>query len=75
MDALRQALKERVVTVVFTKRDGSQRTMKCTQRQHEVETVGTVGGGRPTPVDNLAVIDVEIMQWRSFKLDSVISWE
>ena len=60
------------VTVIFTKKDGTERTMNCTLQEgvvvpHENKT-------DKTKVENdevLAVWDIDKSAWRSFRLDSI----
>lgn len=78
MDELKELLKTSVVNVTFTKVDGTERKMVCTLSESflhdkkattiEVENVKTVN-------DNIfTVYDLEKDAWRSFRLDSVISY-
>lgn len=62
-------LEERPVEIVFTKKDGTERTMKCTlQEKYLPETVGT---GKTKSDEVLAVFDLEKEGWRSFRWDSI----
>jgi hypothetical protein len=62
-------LEEQPVEIVFTKKDGTERTMKCTlQEKYLPETVGT---GKAKNEDALAVFDLEKEGWRSFRWDSI----
>ena len=72
---LKGVLREGVVTITFTKKNGDERVMKCTlnaeqlpQIQKEATEVSEV---RQTSNTSLAVFDVETQGWRSFKWDSV----
>jgi len=66
---LTDLLIERPVEIVFTKKDGTERIMKCTlQEKYLPETVGT---GKPKNEDVLAVFDLENDGWRSFRWDSI----
>lgn len=71
-------LKEGIVEVVFTKKDGTQRTMICTLMEEYIPPVflnGTEQMEKKTRAFNpdvLAVVDLEAKAWRSFRLDSVI---
>lgn len=63
-------------TVTFTKRDGSTRVMKCTLQegvaiphQHTTDRVKEVN---PSV---LPVWDIESSAWRSFRLDTITSFE
>lgn len=70
---LRDRLKEEVLVVTFTKKDGSERRMVCTLQQDFLpETTGTSSGGYEGIT---AVYDVEADGWRSFRDDSVIKVE
>lgn len=62
-------LEERSVEIVFTKKDGSDRTMKCTLMEKFLPE--TVGSDRPRSDDALAVYDLEKEGWRSFRWDSI----
>jgi len=72
---LKGHLREGVVTVTFTKKNGDERVMKCTlngeqlpQIQKEATEVSEV---RQTSNTSLAVFDVEAQGWRAFKWESV----
>ena len=62
------------ITVVFTKADGTERTMRCTlleklipkEKQPKSETPNS-----STPGPAIRVFDVEKEEWRSFRWDSV----
>ena len=62
------------VTVVFTKKDGSERTMKCTTNANMVpkleESTDTKREKKPNE-DVMSVYDLEAAGWRSFRWDSV----
>ncbi len=62
-------LEERSVEIVFTKKDGTERTMKCTLMEKILPE--TVGSDRPRSDDALAVYDLEKEGWRSFRWDSI----
>jgi len=74
-----QQLHNGVVSVVFTKADGSTRTMKCTlQDEYLPEQVLLLEGEeakpkRVMPESLVTVWDVEANGWRSFHIDSVQS--
>jgi len=72
---LKGRLREGVVTITFTKKNGDERVMKCTlngeqlpQIQKEATEVSEV---RQTSNTSLAVFDVEAQGWRAFKWESV----
>ena len=57
------------VEVTFIKRDGTERIMKCTlQEEYLPETVGDI---RKKNEDALAVYDLDMKDWRSFRWDSI----
>jgi len=74
---LRDTLKENVVLVTFTKKDGTVRTMRCTLKadllpaQTDVEE--QVQKKAPS-LESLAVWDLEKAAWRSFRFDSIIAF-
>lgn len=57
------------VEVTFTKKDGTERIMKCTLQEEYLPE--TVGGERKKNEDSLAVYDLDMEGWRSFRWDSV----
>ena len=69
-----EAARQGIITVRFTKKNGDERTMKCTllseylPQQKDIEEVSTKENS-----NLLAVWDVEANGWRSFRIDSVIS--
>jgi hypothetical protein len=70
---LRELLRTDVATVVFSKKDGTKRTMICTTSSEylpEAPSVPSVVS--PTVV---TVWDLEQSGWRSFRFDSVKSIE
>lgn len=76
---LKGVLLTNVCTVTFTKKDGSERVMKCTLDpeslppiQKEATEVSEV---RQKSQDALAVFDVERQEWRSFRYDSIKKFE
>ena len=72
---LKQLLADGVVTVKFTKKDGTDRSMVCTLSQRVIPTEYAPKGedNREKSGDALAVFDVEKEGWRSFRWDSVKS--
>lgn len=71
----KRTLKENVCIVTFTKKDGTDRTMKCTLKSDLlpaiVEQSETEKKERAENTSVLAVFDLEADGWRSFRLDSV----
>lgn len=85
---IKEALKEGICTVVFTKTDGTERSMRCTLKQDMIPqdpnkiTNPSLNQAQPNPPkkrvktdNNLSVWDVEKKAWRSFNLPSVIKWK
>ena len=78
---LKEILSNTVSTVVFTKIDGTEREMKCTLLPEYLPTKPVVEGQqllteslpKAENLSTLAVWDLEINGWRSFRIDSVKS--
>jgi hypothetical protein len=75
--ALKEQLKNGVVTVVFEKKDGTERTMRATLSDNYVpQVLSEYDGQEAKPAKQLndnvqAVWDIDSEGWRSFRLDSV----
>jgi hypothetical protein len=71
-DFLRGLLKTNTVELVFTKKDGSMREMKCTLREDKIPDSAKPKGSnkRPNP-NSIAVFDLDEQAWRSFRFDSI----
>lgn len=77
INELRDLLKTDLVTVNFTKLDGTKREMHCTTLPEYLPPVKEVNTNikyRPSPVI-ITAWDLEQNEWRSFKFDSVLSIE
>jgi len=75
--ALKQALSEDVVTVKFVKVNGTVRDMNCTlSKKHipELPADQTVAPKSVSPTTT-RVWDIDAGAWRSFKHESIISWQ
>ena len=80
----KEVLCTNVVDVTFTKKDGTERKMKCTLKEDllpaslptylETETLANTKV-RMVSNDALPVYDIEANGWRSFRWDSVTSVE
>lgn len=72
---LLNALSEQELTVTFTKKDGSERVMKCTRNLSVIPTdmqpKGTMQSVEES--DNIKVFDTEQQGWRSFNFASVVN--
>jgi hypothetical protein len=65
-------LRDGVVSVTFTKKDGTDREMACTLDQKIIpDEFAPKGVERSKPTDSIAVFDVEKEDWRSFRWDSI----
>jgi hypothetical protein len=73
---IRELLRNNIVEVVFTKRDGSDRCMYCTLIDEFLPSRGEEIITQGKPDDNIITCwDLEHDAWRSFRLDSVKSLE
>jgi hypothetical protein len=74
---LKSLLEERTVEVAFTKKDGAERVMNCTLKEDILPIVQKeVDEDSFTKVkskDALAVWDVDVNGWRSFRWDAIKS--
>lgn len=62
--------------VIFTKKDGTERTMICTRNLDTVpEKFHPVGGGPNFPDNQIRVFDLEKEEWRSFRVESIVYME
>ena len=63
-----------LVTVTFTKKDGSEREMVCTLSEDRIPPEKLPkGSGKAKSDESLAVFDVEKEEWRSFRWDSIVT--
>jgi hypothetical protein len=62
-------------TVTFTKKDGTERVMKCTTNPTYImfkdPTILEAKGTRKVNEDTLPVYDLESSHWKSFRWDSI----
>jgi hypothetical protein len=73
-DWLKGLLHFGLVTVTFTKKDGSEREMVCTLDSARIpEEKLPKGSTRTKSEESLAVFDVEKEEWRSFRWDSIVT--
>ena len=61
------------VTVTFTKKDGTERVMKCTLDPKELplQPITENKKERKQPENSIAVYDLEAKGWRSFVIKSI----
>ena len=71
---LRARLKHENLLVTFTKKDGSERTMRCTLNASSIPTESNAkeNSTRVIPSTALAVYDLDKKEWRSFRWDSIL---
>ena len=75
LNELKQKLQEGVVTVEFTKVNGELRTMPCTLNEVFIpQEQAPKGTGKRHSEDTLSVWCTDKSAWRSFRVDSVISF-
>jgi hypothetical protein len=77
---LKQQLSDNVVTIVFEKKDGTMRTMRCTLLAEYLPAPKPVEEGsqllqesRGENENTIAVWDLDNGGWRSFRMDSIKS--
>ena len=75
---LKKLLHEHIMSIHFTKRDGTQRAMLCTLKSDLLPVVDKQEGDevkkeRKESIDSLRVWDIEKKDWRAFRIDSIVS--
>ena len=73
-DMIREAARAGVIDVQFTKKDGSLREMRCSLQEQYLPPLIGEAETKDNP-DVLAVWDIEVEGWRSFRIDSVLIME
>lgn len=70
---LKGILKVDVATVTFTKKDGTERVMKCTLNPEQLPPAPVTEGKKERKVNEsiLSVYDVEVKGWRSITIKSI----
>lgn len=75
-DEMKRILVSNVAVVTFTKvSDGSTRVMMCTLIESFLPTVLGTRKDKSKPQTVIPVWDIEANDWRSFRLDKIISVE
>ena len=66
-------LKSNVVTVTFTKKDGTERVMNCTLNPEVLPPAPVTEGKKERKVNEsiMSVYDVDVKGWRSFTIKSL----
>lgn len=76
IEGLRELLRTDIVTVTFTKKDGSKREMICTTIPDYLPMPEAITGNLSKPSEDVVTVwDLEQNGWRSFRFDSVKSIE
>jgi len=75
---LKKLLHENTLSVLFTKKDGTQRAMLCTLMAEHLPVVDKQEGDevkkeRKESDTSIRVWDLEKKDWRSFRIDSIVS--
>ncbi len=77
-EQLKNLLRENVLSVVFVKKDGSERVMECTLKPDllpvQDENTESKDKVRTENPDVIQVYDLENTGWRSFRVDSVLAF-
>ena len=69
-------LQENVCSVMFEKKNNEIRQMHCTLNpQVAPKILQTKGSSSPSPQSVIPVWDIEKMQWRSFRVKSVLQFD
>lgn len=76
-DHIKGILKDEVVTIRFTKSDGTERKMRCTLIEQFLpsEFQADYVSKKSENKDVIAVWDLDAKGWRSFRVDTVISFD
>jgi uncharacterized protein YdaT len=71
-DWLKGILRSEEVTILFTKKDGTERKMLCTLKEDKIpQEFAPKTENREKSEDAIAVFDLEKNSWRSFRFDSI----
>jgi hypothetical protein len=69
---LRGLLKDGKISVTFEKKDGTLREMNCTLSEQIIPSEKSPkGSGKVQSKEAIAVFDLDVNDWRSFRFDSV----
>ena len=70
-EEVKAGLQSAIATVVFKKADGTLRQMRCTLMTEHLPVRDELEINRKVSDEVLAVWDLEVGGWRSFRLDSI----
>lgn len=74
IDEMREIIRNEIVEVIFTKKDGSERKMLCSTMSDIIPDMS--GSKLSKPNDGIVTVwDIEADGWRSFRFDSVIDFK
>lgn len=75
-EEIKKQLKESILRITFEKKDGTNRVMLATLLNEYIEPIlkPNTKHRKPNP-DVCCVFDIEKGEFRSFRWDSLISWE
>lgn len=74
-DKIKEKLRTGNCTVVFTKSDGTERTMLCTLQESAIPVEARPKGIATKQSDDaIAVWDIEKCGWRSFRYDAIMQF-
>ena len=73
----REQLNNHICEVVFMKKNGSLRTIRCTTKSDYINqnNLHPTGTGPNYTENQIRCVDVDINEWRSFLVDSVQSFK
>jgi hypothetical protein len=72
-DRLKTMLREQEIKITFTKKDGTERVMRCTLDPNKlpVQESTEIKTDRKVSTETMAVFDLDVQGWRSFTKKSV----
>lgn len=69
-------LHEAEINVVFYKKSGEERRMRCSLRDEDIPAdKQPKGTGKATTGETVSVFDLDLQDWRSFRFDSIKEFE
>ena len=70
-EILVEGLKRNLMKVVFTKKNGEERTMLCTLHESILPESSITESTKKVNPDTISVWDIDNNGWRSFRMDSI----
>lgn len=72
-DRIKEMLRDRELKITFTKKDGTERVMRCTLDPNKlpVQESTETNANRKVSTETMAVFDLDVQGWRSFTKKSV----